>query len=192
VPSTLLIGDNLGQPPCFALTGTATLRLAQKPREWLERPEDLARWIADNVPAAPVDDLHVDDGLLGSARELREAIYRVAVAIATESRAATSDHHLINEWSARNDAVRVLDGTRARWLFPGEAPARTAIALIAADAVDVLGGARQGSVKVCAGEGCAAVFLDTSRGSTRRWCSMGKCGNRAKRSAMRSRQASPS
>ncbi|MBV7483963.1 CGNR zinc finger domain-containing protein [Bordetella sp. BOR01] len=29
-------------------------------------------------------------------------------------------------------------------------------------------------------EGCTWLFLDTSRGGRRRWCSMATCGNRAK------------
>jgi predicted RNA-binding Zn ribbon-like protein len=29
-------------------------------------------------------------------------------------------------------------------------------------------------------KGCGWLFLDESRAGTRRWCSMGECGNRAK------------
>jgi predicted RNA-binding Zn ribbon-like protein len=40
-------------------------------------------------------------------------------------------------------------------------------------------------VRECAGEDCGALFLDTSRPGTRRWCSMDTCGNRAKKSTFR-------
>jgi predicted RNA-binding Zn ribbon-like protein len=62
---------------------------------------------------------------------------------------------------------------------------------VAADAVDALGGAKDGTIKVCSGTGCVAVFLGSSRGRSRRWCSMGTCGNRAKKDAMRVRHGHP-
>ena len=33
---------------------------------------------------------------------------------------------------------------------------------------------------VCDGDGCAWLFIDTSKNRTRRWCDMAICGNRAK------------
>jgi predicted RNA-binding Zn ribbon-like protein len=35
-------------------------------------------------------------------------------------------------------------------------------------------------LRQCAAEGCGLWFLDTSRNGRRRWCSMARCGNRAK------------
>ncbi|MFI9249364.1 CGNR zinc finger domain-containing protein [Streptomyces sp. NPDC053069] len=46
-----------------------------------------------------------------------------------------------------------------------------------------------GRVRACAGPHCAAWFLDTSRPGNRRWCSMGACGNQAKKSAWRTKHA---
>ena len=42
-------------------------------------------------------------------------------------------------------------------------------------------------VRECAGPECRALFLDTSRPGSRRWCSMDFCGNRVKKDAMRAR-----
>ena len=93
----------------------------------------------------------------------------------------------------RDDGVRVLDDRQlARWSVPGDHPARTALAVVATDAVDLLDRRRSHTVKVCESPTCAAVFLDTSRGRNRRWCSMNTCGNRAKKSNMKARRdASP-
>lgn len=179
-----------GRPLCFALTATATQRRLPEAREWLRRPQDLADWLRATVPGLPSGDLAVDDTLLRLALDLREAVYRTAVHVAEGSTPAAQDHRTINEWAARNDAVRLLGDVGARWQIPPGSAARTALALVAVDAVEVLGGARDGTVKVCSGERCAAAFVDTSRGRSRRWCSMGTCGNRAKRSAMRARQTS--
>ena len=42
-------------------------------------------------------------------------------------------------------------------------------------------------VKACEGATCTLMFADRTRGRTRRWCSMGICGNRAKQTAHRHR-----
>lgn len=40
--------------------------------------------------------------------------------------------------------------------------------------------AAAGRVRACAGPACGLVFLDTSRGRTRRWCDDAGCGNRVR------------
>jgi len=42
-------------------------------------------------------------------------------------------------------------------------------------------------VKACEAAACTLVFADRTRGRSRRWCSMGLCGNRAKQTAHRLR-----
>jgi predicted RNA-binding Zn ribbon-like protein len=42
-------------------------------------------------------------------------------------------------------------------------------------------------VKACEGPTCTLMFADHTRGRSRRWCSMGICGNRAKQTAHRHR-----
>jgi predicted RNA-binding Zn ribbon-like protein len=42
-------------------------------------------------------------------------------------------------------------------------------------------------VKACEGPTCTLMFADHTRGRSRRWCSMGVCGNRAKQTAHRHR-----
>jgi predicted RNA-binding Zn ribbon-like protein len=42
-------------------------------------------------------------------------------------------------------------------------------------------------VKACEGPTCTLLFADHTRGRSRRWCSMGICGNRAKQTAHRHR-----
>ena len=47
-------------------------------------------------------------------------------------------------------------------------------------------------VKACEGKICTLLFLDTTHGKARRWCSMTVCGNRAKQAAHRQRSAKKS
>jgi predicted RNA-binding Zn ribbon-like protein len=42
-------------------------------------------------------------------------------------------------------------------------------------------------VKACRGDDCRWVFIDGSRNTSRRWCAMAACGNRAKTAAFRDR-----
>jgi predicted RNA-binding Zn ribbon-like protein len=37
-----------------------------------------------------------------------------------------------------------------------------------------------GRLRICAGDECGWLFLDSSKAGRRRWCSMADCGNRAK------------
>jgi predicted RNA-binding Zn ribbon-like protein len=51
---------------------------------------------------------------------------------------------------------------------------------IALSAADLLASEKLGSVRRCAGDNCAWLFLDESRNHSRRWCDMKICGNRQK------------
>jgi predicted RNA-binding Zn ribbon-like protein len=42
-------------------------------------------------------------------------------------------------------------------------------------------------VKACRGDDCRWVFIDSSRNTSRRWCAMANCGNRAKMATFRDR-----
>jgi predicted RNA-binding Zn ribbon-like protein len=42
-------------------------------------------------------------------------------------------------------------------------------------------------IRVCEGANCSLIFVDRSRASARRWCSMAKCGNRYKQASLRGR-----
>ncbi|MFI8101780.1 CGNR zinc finger domain-containing protein [Streptomyces sp. NPDC086023] len=74
-------------------------------------------------------------------------------------------------------AVREPDGGLARRLHGADCTAL--LAAVARDAVVLL--TDPGAVallRACDGEGCTRVYLDTSRGHRRRWCSSETCGNR--------------
>jgi predicted RNA-binding Zn ribbon-like protein len=58
---------------------------------------------------------------------------------------------------------------------------------IAKGMADLLSTADFTHVKACEGPACTLLFLDTTSGHIRRWCSMAVCGNRAKQAAHRER-----
>jgi predicted RNA-binding Zn ribbon-like protein len=68
-------------------------------------------------------------------------------------------------------------------------PVSAALALVARDAIDLVVSPTADRLRDCANPECNAIFLDVSRPGTRRWCSMGTCGNRAKKTALRNKRA---
>ena len=82
-------------------------------------------------------------------------------------------------------APRSPRGWRAR---PPPDRARTSLAAVARDAVDVLSREDPRRLRECAAHDCSRVFLDRSRPGMRRWCDSAGCGNRDKTSAYRRRR----
>jgi predicted RNA-binding Zn ribbon-like protein len=46
-------------------------------------------------------------------------------------------------------------------------------------------------MKACPGDACNYAFYDHTRNNSRMWCSMARCGSRAKMRAYRTRRRSP-
>ncbi|HEY3472278.1 MAG TPA: ABATE domain-containing protein [Amycolatopsis sp.] len=171
-------------PLCFAFTATVRGRGA-RPVDRIATGADLVRWLA--AVNLLTTSAAADEGLLTSAHELREVVYRAGLAIAAGGLPAAQDEALLNGWAARGGATRVLEHGRASWRFPAEEPVPAALALIAADAIDTLGSGQ--AIRTCADPGCRALFADASRPGSRRWCSMSTCGNRAKKAQRREKSS---
>jgi predicted RNA-binding Zn ribbon-like protein len=121
------------------------------------------------------------------ARELREAILELVQAARGVGGAASCGRIArgrINQAAAHPVPAPSLDATGLpRW--HADDPVTATLALVARDALDLATSTAVGRIHECAGAGCGALFLDTSRPGTRRWCSMDTCGNRAKKNTFR-------
>ncbi|MFQ6397103.1 CGNR zinc finger domain-containing protein [Nocardia sp. KC 131] len=147
-------------------------------------PADLADWFvaADLLDGEPP----CDAAILDRAVRLREAVYRLALAAARDDPFTDADRGIVNElavgelpWLAlQSDATLIRTGTPD-----------AAIAAVARAAVEMLGGPDRQLIKECGRPECTRLYIDTSRGKSRRWCDMTLCGNRAKSAAFRARQA---
>ncbi len=166
---------------CLDLVATA----GGAPAERLTGPEQLAAWLVGAglvPPGAPLEG--VDGRWVARFRALRELLRRV-VHDELRGRAADGDLTLLNSAAASGQppaarAVRTADGALARTL-PGPPDCAGLLAAVARDAVGLLTDAQaRGQLRQCAGESCSLVYLDTSRGRRRRWCSSEVCGNRAR------------
>ena len=169
-------GFRLGNVLATSFTGT----LSERHGNTLERipvPSRLMDWLA--VSGLAVDSC--SEYQLDHARELREAIHIAATAVANHDPLPSSAIHVINGCSTDGRASAVLTSEGGRHWRLSSASVEDALSVIAADAVSILSGERDGELVLCASPTCRAVFLDTSRSRTRRWCDMNTCGNREKK-----------
>jgi predicted RNA-binding Zn ribbon-like protein len=149
----------------------------------------------DDVPAVATRSL---DGV----RAEREALHTVLSGLITDTRAvpdALAELHA--NWAAacaRSELRVASDGRRGVRLQVGTQPGLRVLDRVAQAAIDVLTLSDLAVLRACPLDegGCGWVFLDRSRGRSRRWCVMADCGAKAKarrltdrRRANRSRQA---
>ncbi|WP_306319575.1 MULTISPECIES: CGNR zinc finger domain-containing protein [unclassified Streptomyces] len=177
----------LGKVLATSFTGTLSERHGD-PVERIPVPDRLMDWLA-------VYGLAVDSCTLAQlelARELRESIHAAATAAAAHEPLPGPAVRTINEFSAHGRAAAVLTtGGERRWRLganPAAASVEDALSVIAADAVDVIAGERDGKLALCASPTCRAAFFDTSQSRTRRWCDMNTCGNRQKKARFQANQ----
>ncbi|MFI6349472.1 CGNR zinc finger domain-containing protein [Streptomyces sp. NPDC050560] len=167
----------LGSVLATSFTGTLSERHGNAV-ERIPAPRRLVDWLA-------VNGLAVDSctpAQLDLARELRESIHAAATAAAMGEALPASAVRVINDRSAEGRAAALLtpEGER-RWRLGSASGVEDALGVIAADAIAVLAGERDGRLALCASPTCRAAFFDTSRSRTRKWCDMGTCGNRQKK-----------
>ncbi|MEW2134006.1 CGNR zinc finger domain-containing protein [Streptomyces sp. NPDC005435] len=174
---------------CLDLLATA------HPREHLDAVAPLCAWITGAGLVPPGTPLgHADAGWPPRFRELRAHIGTlVREGGGSDPRAHAHALARLNELAAAAPpaprAVRAEDGALARELagVPGCA---ALLAVVARDAVELLTDpVARAELRECAGEDCPIVYLDTSRGRRRRWCSSETCGNRERVARHRRRAA---
>jgi predicted RNA-binding Zn ribbon-like protein len=145
----------------------------------------------------PVVDDELNDDLLRRLHSLREALHQVLRGLADGGAATSGSVELVNAcargatpvpqlcWSP--DAPSVLGVTRRDVHTAAEV-----LAVIARDGIaHVDDPDRRARLSVCAAADCRMLYLNTTAGRRRQWCSMRHCGNRAKAARHRARLSSP-
>ena len=123
--------------------------------------------------------------VLPAAVMLREAIYRVFSSVAAERPIASKDLKLIEDfaleaWKHRQLMPTSQGGYRWQWKAEDAENPSQMLWPIALSAAELLSSDGLSSVRECAADDCAWLFLDESRNRSRRWCDMSVCGNRQK------------
>jgi predicted RNA-binding Zn ribbon-like protein len=167
----------LGTVLATSFTGTLSERRGS-PVERIPTPQRLVDWLAVSGLAVT----SCTTAQLELARELRESIHAAATAAAIQDPLPASALQVINDRSAQGRAAAVLtpEGKR-RWQLSSASSVEDALSVIAADAISIIAGERDGKLALCASPTCQAAFFDTSQSRTRKWCDMNTCGNRQKK-----------
>ncbi|MFC9116388.1 MULTISPECIES: CGNR zinc finger domain-containing protein [Streptomyces] len=162
------------------------------PEERLDSVDALCAWVtgAGLVPEG-TGLAHADPGWLAAFRELRANLVPLVRAPGGSSYAPALTR--VNELArAAPPAPRAepgADGTLVRRL-DGPPGREALLGAVARDAVDLLTDpAARASLRQCEGDNCPIVYVDTSRGRRRRWCSSDVCGNRERVARHRRRAA---
>jgi predicted RNA-binding Zn ribbon-like protein len=154
----------------------------------LGTPQGLQAWIreagqssARNVPVTT--SLPAARELLSEATRLRDEIHRALEARRSGASLPASSLHTINRvLDASRLGLTLRLGQHGPELVEHErgSELRTLLAPVAVSAAELLTTANPTRIRQCDAEACALWFLDTSKNGRRRWCSMARCGNRAK------------
>lgn len=171
--------------PCLNFTSTLAERDMRSFDRWRDA-SDLARWFSEAGLHVPT---HIGPHELQTARELREAIYRLVTAANGGRKPKPVDIDLINQWSAKPVAVPQLSADARQLIWRAAKAFEAALADLARDAIDLVTGPDLAKLHECEEHSCSVLFVDHSRPGKRRWCSMRRCGNRMKKAAFRKRQA---
>ncbi|MEU7531379.1 CGNR zinc finger domain-containing protein [Saccharothrix sp. NPDC042600] len=142
--------------------------------ELLHTPDDVALYVGGLLDV----ELTVADADVAALKPLRTALTNAARGAARGIPPADADVDVINAVAADPPLVpRLADGRVV--LTPGTLP--QALSTLARDAIDLFSSPLRDRVRVCAAEDCGLLFVDASRPGLRRWCSMERCGDRAKK-----------
>ena len=121
--------------------------------------------------------------VLADAIRLREALYRVFAAIASERTPRAPDLATVNAaLPAAFERSRLVPSAGGFTLAADVADEDLAAPLtpVVRSAVDLLVSPELDRVRTCAAVACAWLFLDATKNRARRWCDMKTCGNREK------------
>lgn len=181
-----------GNHLCLDFTNTVNDR-STSPRELLNSYSDLLLWSqeAQLLTEGEAERLREEAKhhekaagvVLQRAIDLREALYRIFLAVARGSSPGESELSTLNtefsEAMSRACIVPAKDSFTLDWTDKEKALDRM-LWTIARSAADLLTSKGVEDVRVCAADDCRWLFLDTSKNHSRRWCDMKSCGNRAK------------
>jgi predicted RNA-binding Zn ribbon-like protein len=150
--------------------------------ETIHGPTELSTWLTARFERPGFD---ADDRDLADARGLRAAIVSLARAASDGASLPADDVDTLNLFAATPDIPPSLPGGHRQAGASGVRVGQ-ALATIARDAVALL---RDDTTRYrrCDADDCDFIFYDESRTANRRWCSMQRCGNRAKVRAFRAK-----
>jgi predicted RNA-binding Zn ribbon-like protein len=172
------VGGHLALDFC----NTAGEHLAERPDEFLRDWGSFLWWAAKVALIGPESYLELlkRPEPVVPIIKVREAIYRVGLAVAGARRMSARDLALIRKHAnARMPGIKYGDNV-AQWRPTPPHVSQQLCAVLAGGALSLFCSPKAARVRICEGGECGWLFLDESRGMRRRWCDMNDCGSRAK------------
>lgn len=183
----------IGGSPCLDFVNTLEWRGAERPAERLASYDDLATWSARAGLLSPRDvealqhraaaHPKLAEATLRRVYVLREALHRLFTGATARDADLAAVNAELDHAPARRCLALTGDGfawTRQQRNARLEAMLWPIVWSAAELLVERPPGPTPARVKACADADCGALFYDTSRNRSRRWCAMEDCGNRAK------------
>jgi predicted RNA-binding Zn ribbon-like protein len=178
---------------CLEFVNTRYWRGSEPATETLNAPEDLLAWCEANRAHLPETvatiaahwRAHPRDAAraLHQSVEIREAIHDAFAQVADgrqpDAAVLAPLNHALAQAPGRT-ALQPSDHGLAWTLREMRTSVPALLASVLWSAGDLMMGGKLDRVRRCANDKCQWLFLDDSRGGTRRWCTMSSCGNRAK------------
>jgi predicted RNA-binding Zn ribbon-like protein len=172
---------------------TVTARNTNTPRDWLDGYPRLLEWanLANVAERSELmllgkqasDSLADADGALTRLKQFREALHTAYGALISGKRVPQRVLDEIDAiWREAHDRSRLA-------YSEGRIAARASVErsgldlirdCVAVGAVELLRSLPADRARVCRGEACGWLFIDSSKGGQRVWCDMAVCGNAAK------------
>jgi len=181
-------------PVCLDFANTMDWHASEHPEETLHSYVDLVSWAqrVQLVSASAARRLHqVAIEQPAEARQalvraivLREAVYRIFVALSHATSPAEADLARLNSALANISRGARLRQTAAGFAWQWDIDEQgldVVLQRVALSAAELLISEQRERVGQCADDrGCGWLFLDLSKNRSRRWCDIRDCGNRAK------------
>jgi predicted RNA-binding Zn ribbon-like protein len=185
--------DLVGGHPALDLVNTVTARNTAVPVDWLDSFERLVEWasLASTLDKKELKLLinHAAAASLGANRALgrikrfREVLHTAYSALLAGERVPQASlDQLGATWQEAQSRTRLEHsaGAVAACLTFDRSGLDLIRDTLAAGAIELLRNLPANRARVCAGDRCGWLFIDSSKGGQRVWCDMATCGNAAK------------
>ena len=175
----------LAAPPpslCLDFVNTRCWRGTAQPSDALGDAQALQRWLQRWLQRHGTADT-ITPRQFSAAIEARESLDNLLRALADAAPLPPQALAVLARQVAAAPPRRelVLTPQAAGWRVPQRSSGVAALlAPVWWSAADLVLAAQRLRLRCCANPRCGWLFLDDSKGGTRRWCSMSACGNRAK------------
>lgn len=186
-------GDLVAGHTALDLVNTVTARNTATPRDWLDGYPRLLEWaklanvtddeVLERLAKQATGLLEEGERSLTRLKQLREALHTAYVALISGKRVRQATLEEIDAiWREAQSRIR-LEYSAGR-ISARVTIERSGLDLIrdcvAGPAIELLRSLPMDRARVCRGEACGWLFIDSSKGGQRVWCDMAVCGNAAK------------